>query len=538
MAGDTQGRASRSGSNHRRRLCWVSLLALVVTGCGGGGGGSSSTPQGPSPSASGWIAGRFLPSSTYAAQCASPRSGTDPDTGQPYPDGPGSTLSENNWLRAWSNELYLWYGEIVDKDPGLYTTPAYFQTLVTPQTTASGQAKDRFHFTYPTADWAALSQAGVSAGYGVEWVAEQSTPPRQVFVAFVERGSPAAQAGLDRGARLEGVDGIDFINDDTQAGIDVINAAMSPGLAETHTFTVLDRGASVPRTVTMTSADVTSEPVPTVQALSTVSGTVGYMLFNDHLALAEQALVDAVATLDAAAIDDLVIDMRYNGGGYLVVASELAYMIAGTVPTAGQTFEQMRFNDKNPSTNPVTGEPLTPMPFIDATVGLSLPSGQPLPTLDLPRVFVLTGPSTCSASESVINGLRGVNVEVIQIGSTTCGKPYGFYPQDNCGTTYFTIEEQGVNAKNFGDYTDGFSPANTLGVAGVPLPGCSVADDLDHDLGDPAEARLAAALDFRNTGTCPTPVGLGASGASKPGTTAVPDGRILRPPWRESRILR
>ena len=55
---------------------------------------------------------------------------------------------------------------------------------------------------------------------------------------------------------------------------------------------------------------------------------------------------------------------------------------------------------------------------------------------------------------AVINGLRGVNVEVYVIGSTTCGKPYGFYPTDNCGTTYFSIQFRGVNALGFGDYTD------------------------------------------------------------------------------------
>ena len=66
-----------------------------------------------------------------------------------------------------------------------------------------------------------------------------------------------------------------------------------------------------------------------------------------------------------------------------------------------------------------------------------------MPALDLERVFVLTTASTCSASEAIINSLRGINVEVIQIGSTTCGKPYGFYPQDNCGTTYFTIQFAG-----------------------------------------------------------------------------------------------
>jgi hypothetical protein len=107
---------------------------------------------------------------------------------------------------------------------------------------------------------------------------------------------------------------------------------------------------------------------------------------------------------------------------------------------------------------------------------------------------VLTGGSTCSASEAIINSLQGVNVQVIQIGSTTCGKPYGFYPADNCAVTYFSIQFQGVNAKNFGDYPDGFTPQNTVATEGVLVPGCSVADDFTHTLGDPAEGRLGAEL--------------------------------------------
>jgi carboxyl-terminal processing protease len=139
--------------------------------------------------------------------------------------------------------------------------------------------------------------------------------------------------------------------------------------------------------------------------------------------------------------------------------------------------------------------------------------GRTLPTLNLNRVYVITGPGTCSASESIINSLRGVNIEVYVIGSTTCGKPYGFYPTDNCGTTYFSIQFRGENAAGFGDYSDGFSPANTSGTRGTTVPGCSVADDFTHPMGDPAEARIAAALAFRasNNQVCPA-----ASGESDP----------------------
>jgi hypothetical protein len=200
-------------------------------------------------------------------------------------------------------------------------------------------------------------------------------------------------------------------------------------------------------------------------------------------------------------------------------------MIAGPERSAGRAFDRLRFNDKHPTTNPVTGEALDATPFFSTTLGFSADPDQPLPHLGLGRVFVLAGPVTCSASESIINGLRGIDVEVVQIGGTTCGKPYGFYPFDNCGTTYFSIQFEGVNDKGFGDYADGFSSG---AGGGVVVPGCPVADDFHHDLGDPEEARLAAALAWRAApGTCPA--------SAKPTVDA---GTMVKPPWRSNRLYR
>ncbi len=126
---------------------------------------------------------------------------------------------------------------------------------------------------------------------------------------------------------------------------------------------------------------------------------------------------------------------------------------------------------------------------------------------------------------------------MIQIGTTTCGKPYGFYPQDNCGTTYFSIEFQGLNAQGFGDYPDGFSPANTAASPGVILPGCSVGDDFSRALGDPREARLAAALAYRDTGSCPAAAAASSDPDMVRGASAT-DGIAPKSPWRENRMYR
>jgi hypothetical protein len=266
------------------------------------------------------------------------------------------------------------------------------------------------------------------------------------------------------------------------------------------------------------------------------------MLFNDHLATSEAALVGAFSGFQSAGVSDLVLDIRYNGGGYLDIASEVAYMIAGPARTSGRTFELAQFNNKYPTVNPVTHQALVPLTFHSTTQGFSLAPGQVLPTLNLSRVFVLTGSDTCSASEAIMNSLQGVDVQVIQIGSTTCGKPYGFYPQDNCGVTYFSIQFQGVNAKGFGDYGNGFAPANSASNLPVHLPGCSVGDDLAHELGDQSESRLAAALGYRASATCPTASGLTpkkALSATAQDRYVPPtgDGHVIKSLWQQNRIV-
>jgi C-terminal processing protease CtpA/Prc len=524
--------AERRGGAFSMAPVW--LTALVAAGCGGSGGDVVGT--GPPASGSGWVAGSFLPAASFAGRCVNPRSGTNPETGAPYNEIQGAVIDENNWLRSWSNDLYLWYDEIVDRDPGRHTTVEYFDLQKTTALTASGRQKDRFHFTYPTSEWLSLAQSGVEAGYGALWAVVASAPPRRVVVAYTEPGSPARAAGaaLGRGAQVLTVDGVDVVNSNTQAAIDTFVAGLYPdSVGEQHTFRLRDR-LGVERTVTLTSAAVTKTPVPVSNVIDFNGGRVGYLLFNDHIRTAEQPLVTAIEQMRAASVNDLVLDLRYNGGGFLFLASELAYMIAGSARTSGQTFERLQFNAKHTSIDPVTQQPLTPLPFLSTTS-----TNQSLPTLNLARVYVLTGGTTCSASESIINALRGVGVQVIQIGSTTCGKPYGFYPEDNCGTTYFSIQFKGVNAAGFGDYTDGFSPNNTAGVAGTLLPGCSVADDFDDELGAVSEDRLQVALDQTMGATCPVPTGSKPSFTKPSNGAAVeePDVTVIKPPWLMNRWL-
>ncbi|KWT64050.1 carboxyl-terminal protease [Variovorax sp. WDL1] len=505
-------------------LLAVCAAAVALTACGGGGGGGggalplAATPQRPAEPAA--EDDGIVASASVAGLCAAPRNGIDPDTGAAYPDRSGTTADEKRWVRGWIDETYLWFDEVpatlASKD---YATPiAWFNVLKTPQLTASGRAKDRFHFTQDTAAYRALSQGGMDVSYGLELAFLSASPPRDVRVAYIEPGSPAAQAGIVRGTRVVEIDGVDVANgsDTTTLNAGLVHAREG----ETHSFK-LRAPDGTERSVALAAARVTRVPVQNVKTIATASGPVGYMQFNDHLATAEAALIAAMNQLQAAGIVDLVIDMRYNGGGLLDVASELASMVSSSGATTGAVFERLVFNSKNPFR---LAPAQAALPFHVTSRGFSTPAGQPLPRLGLTRVTVLAGPDTCSASESVINSLRGVGVAVSLIGGATCGKPYGFLPQDNCGTTYFAIQFQGVNNQGFGDYGDGFAPT------------CAVADDFDHALGDPAEARLAAALTLRSTGACPAPDSRKADVARRK-SEALGMPYLVRVPARESRLV-
>ena len=313
---------------------------------------------------------------------------------------------------------------------------------------------------------------GATTTYGVQWESDAQGRQR---AAFVEAGSPAQAAGLARGAELVEV---------TSTG----TPDWFPNGPAEISFIYRSAPGQATATATLTSAALQEDPLPLVRNLvSTAGRKVAYLLFNAHTQGAQDKLIAALAGVQQAGFDDLVLDVRYNRGGFLYTALSVSSMLTG--PQAdGKVFERLQFNDKRQAE--------TDASVIDFSGLLqvgegSYAAGTSLPRLALPRVFLLTTGNTCSASESIINSLRGVGVEVILVGSTTCGKPYGFSRKDNCGLSYFPIEFQGVNDQGFGDYASGFAPT------------CAVADDFDHALGDSGERLLATALNFVDTGSCP-----------------------------------
>lgn len=385
------------------------------------------------------------------------------------------TLSgEKSFVRAYLGENYYWYNEIPAINASLFGSAAdYFYNLLVRTPDANGLPKDQFSFVASVAS-ADSFENGIVVSFGVDWTPDGLPGSR---VTQVVPGSPAARAGLARGGVLES---IDFAFTDADSWY--------PNRVARVTFSYRNTPAAPPRTVVLDAEVLTIAPVPQFSVVNTTAGrTVGYVLFNDHSSAAQDQLISAIGVLRGSNVRDLVLDMRYNAGGFLYVAQSLASMVTGAA-NDNKLFERLQFNNKRAADSAAFEFRFSSV--VEYSEGFASP-GDPLPRLALPRVYVLTSAGTCSASESVVNGLRGVDVQVVLVGQSTCGKPYGFTRRDNCGLALFPIEFEGFNAKNTGGYTAGLVPA------------CTVPDDVDHALGDVNEGQLAAALFHADNGVCP-----------------------------------
>jgi carboxyl-terminal processing protease len=485
--------------------------------------GSSSSQQSEG-TAEGWAKDVYLPRETFESLCEVPRQGVPSVFGGNYWDDQGTRMDEKMFIRSWINETYLWYREVQDINPQtMLTVEDYFLTQKTTAKTSSGKDKDQFHYYYKTSDYESLAYNTGEHGYGFNFIFVERYVPRNLKIAYVEDGSPAAKEGVSRGDRILKVNNLDLVGTNDAAKIDAINQALFEPQESDVVSLMMRRADGVEYTVILTAELVVSTLVQNVKVINHSDKKIGYFAFHSHMFDAESLLIDAFSQFKTQAVDELVIDLRYNPGGLLDMASQVAYMVAGEANTKGKTFGQLSFNDKHPEFDPITGEKIEKLGFRS----YSLNATQKLPSLTLNRVVILSGNDTCSASEALINGLRGIDIDVILIGETTCGKPYGFYSQENCGNTYFSVQFMSVNAKGFGGYQDGFSPA-AIDNNRTAIRGCVVPDDLAYSLGDEREARLATALAYLETGECNSMNTGGHSGLSINDTGINTRGELLQ----------
>ncbi len=217
---------------------------------------------------------------------------------------------------------------------------------------------------------------------------------------------------------------------------------------------------------------VTIDPVPQWRIIDPGGMNVGYLELTTFITPANNQLIDAFAAFSAANVNDLIIDVRYNGGGLVSTANLLADLLGGLV-AENLIFSRQLFNADRSADNDRT-----------TLFGLRAQS------LNLSRVIFITTRGSASASELVPNGMEP-HVEVTLVGNTTSGKPVGQGGFDFCSKRLRAVAFELVNALDEGQYFDG-----------LPVD-CAANDDLDLPIGDDADPNLVAAMSYLATGACP-----------------------------------
>ena len=426
----------------------LGILALVA-GCGGGGGSS------PPP----------------------PPTGGTPNPNPPV-TGNGCSIGERqNWAAAQLNEWYL-FPETLPANPspaGFTTVSAYIDFLTA---TARSQGRDRY-FTYLTsiAEENAYYASGATAGFGFRL--SYDAAQQRLFVAEAFEGAPALAAGIDRGTEILAIgtsaDNLRtiaaIIGAEGQGGID--NAIGPSTAGTTRVFRITNAAGT--RDVTVTKMDYELLPVSTrygSRILDDNGRRVGYLNLRTFISSADPALRQAFADFRAQGITEIIVDLRYNGGGLVSIAELMGDLLGGN-RTASDVLSYTTFRSSKSAQNQTR--------FF-----------QPLAQSVSPTriAFIGTG-GTASASELVINAfIPYLGNRAALVGSNTYGKPVGQIALDRtqCDDRLRVVAFATENRDHQGNY---FS-----GLAGTVQASCRAGDDLAFPLGDAREASIARALDF------------------------------------------
>ena len=371
-----------------------------------------------------------------------------------------TTTSQNLWVRDQLNTYYYWYQNLTPNvNPANFTSPeAYLEAV-------RYRPIDNYYSFITTA---AASDAFYSDSQVIKYGFTQMVGANDILVLQVWPDSPAGDAGLARGDRITRVNGTPVA---THVASGTLSAAFGPDTVGQTVSIEFDKPTGEHKTAQMVKRVVTIPTVSLTRVYEYAGRRVGYIFFSNFVQPSTAALTDAFAALKTAGANELVLDLRYNGGGLVDVAQHLASLIGGT-RTNGQPAFNYVHNDK-------VG------PVLNKTTRFSLPDN----ALTLDRLFVIATHSTASASELVPNALRAF-IPVIFIGDTTYGKPVGQYGMRFCDKILYPVAFSIKNANLEGDYFDG-----------IP-PDCPALDDATHQLGDPEEASFAEALTYIRTGAC------------------------------------
>lgn len=385
---------------------------------------------------------------------------------EPEPEPIVPTLEEQarDGLYDLMKVVYLWYDKMPTVKVSDYAGPEALLEAM------RYLPRDKWSFVSNYDDFMNM-MGGSFVGHGISLALD---PGNQVRIVSIYHNSDLWPQGVRRGWIVKAVNNIPiapiFIAGDNTA----YNNLMGPstaGITNNFLFVKPD-GTEV--TFSSTKASFTINSVTSATILDLPGGKTGYLCFETFIEPSEQELNDAFAYFKANNITDLIIDLRYNRGGYLNIAQQLASLVMGAADTTKVCYK-LKYNNQ-----------------VAADWNESYNFTRTQSPLGLNRVVFITTGSTASASEVVINSLKPY-VTVKLVGTTTAGKPTGmnlwgfpFPTSSNQNPDYqyvfAPVTFEYVNALDQGAFYDGITPDVLAN------------DDITHDFGDPEELSLKAAI--------------------------------------------
>lgn len=410
----------------------------------------------------------------------------------------GSLRELNEWVFSYMKSHYLWNEAVAAMNrPDCSLGYEEFLDRVLRGVAAQGDVnRDDGHWRngvresfysnitrYPVARTRGTREQATDFGIRYMAVGRLGSEGRYFFqLLSVAPGSPAARAGIRRGDCIVAIDGRPITDPKLSTMLaQATQKQVRLTLADPQGSTLVERGE-----VTLASASYADNPVWCAKTFTEGGHRVGYLCYNAFNLSYDDDLIAAVADFRRQGVDRLVLDLRYNSGGHVVSSTVLGTLVAGGA-RKGHVYCRTIYNARRTA----AGEKSAVYRIGDSSVGTG--SHAPIASalsaaLELDEVCVLCTEATASASELVINGLRGLGINVCLVGERTNGKNVGMEPRTRRMGGYeyefSPVTFYSVNAAGERDYSDGFAPDTPI-------------NELDYDVcdwGDPADPLLGAAI--------------------------------------------
>lgn len=413
------------------------------------------------------------------------------------------------------NFWYYWQGDVQELDDNYFSDDAAFHEYLNSFSDAEAvfnallHPEDDFSFFIENYEEFQQRQQGISQSFGYEFgLVRESENSNNIFgyVQYVLPDSPAEDAGLVRGDIFTSVDGTRLtVNNYRDLLLNTTSYELTLGEIVNGEITETDE------TISMQAVNITEDPIFVSTVIDTNATKIGYLMYNAFQLNSHSDLNNKFRQFKAEGIDELIIDLRYNGGGAGITSQLLGSLISGL--DSSNVFSIYEYNSKRSNLN-------NPVHYIEEVPiyneDRERVRTESMNALSMPQIYVLTGFGTASASEMVINSLNPY-IDVVIVGRKTVGKDEGSYTlYDTPSPPYFNEDAANPNHNNAiqpialklvnsegQDYPNGFLPEGY----DPNVPGGCPDDDNDNcvneiafledglpPLGDPDDPLLARAL--------------------------------------------